>query len=223
MTLWLFWKELCGTKCLNMLKNHLTKLSPTPPRMFRDILILETHSLRVSAICQLVATQWDPVFRATSGAAFTKVLLQPTSPVCLFASVCVYLCACVCVLVWTVWGGGYYCFSLVAVQPCLFCGTSVGCVMGFVEPFSDGGVKQAQSRALPDTVGTSGRVSLRLRTHAHLTTPYSTQKHKERSSKPQAEIPDLLHPVVFPETACVCFSFYWHKSTFLIHFDQNSS
>lgn len=46
----------------------------------------------------------------------------------------------------------------------------MGCVMGFVERCSVSGVKQAQSRALPDAMGTSGLVSLSLCTHAHMQT-----------------------------------------------------
>lgn len=84
--------------------------------------------------------------------------------VCVFA-----LFACVCVLEWVCGLVGCYCLLLVAAQCCLFCGTSVGCVMGFVERCSVSGVKQAQSRAPADATGTDGLVSLSLRTHARMT------------------------------------------------------
>lgn len=67
---------------------------------------------------------------------------------------CLYVCVCMCVCGP---GGGSYYFSLVVAQSCLSCRTSAGCVMGFVERCSVSGVKQAQSRAPPDTTGTSGR------------------------------------------------------------------
>lgn len=80
------------------------------------------------------------------------------------------MCLGVCSFVHGCVGWGGYCFLLVVVQSCLSCGTSVGCVMGSVEQFSVSGVKQAQSRALPDAMGTSGQVSLRIPTHAHMLT-----------------------------------------------------
>lgn len=87
-----------------------------------------------------------------------------------FVCMCVQVCVCVCGLR----GGGYY-FSLVVAQSCLSCGTSVGCVMGFVERCSVSGVKQAQSRAPPDTTGTSGR-SLWGFVHTHICRAYYRMK-----------------------------------------------
>ena len=110
---------------------------------------------------------WPSEFRATFN-VLEKSRCSLLDPVCVcFVFLCVYLRVCVhgCVGL-----GGYYCFLLVVVQSCLSCGTSVGCVMGFVERCSVSGVKQAQSRALPDAMGTSGLVCLRLRTHAHMPT-----------------------------------------------------
>lgn len=89
----------------------------------------------------------------------------------------VFVC-CVCVCAWVCGLGGYYCSLLVAAQFCLFCGTSVGCVMGFEVQCSVSGVKQAQSRALPDAMGTSGLVSLRFHTHAHMLTYYNMKTHR---------------------------------------------
>lgn len=101
------------------------------------------------------------------------------------------LCVCLSRFLLCVWLGGYYSILLVVAQSRLFCGTSVGCVMDFVERCSLGEVKQAQSRALADAMGTSGLVSLRLRIHIHtyarLATPYSGKTklcvytHKEHS------------------------------------------
>lgn len=112
--------------------------------------------------------------------------LKPSRPPCFGVCVCLLVCMLVCVCVLRlevgVGGGGvggYYCFLLVAAQSCLFCGTSVGCVMGFVEWCSVSGVKQAQSRALPHAMGTSGLVSLRLHIHAHLTSTYSLKTHND--------------------------------------------
>lgn len=114
------------------------------------------------------------------GATFNvlkKIQCSLPGPVCqCMCLFCLLVCVSVCTGVWA--GGGYYCFLLVAAQSCLSCGTSVGCVMGFVERCSVSGVKQAQSRALPDAMGTSGLVSLRLRTHAHMPTCYNIKTPK---------------------------------------------
>lgn len=114
------------------------------------------------------------MFSTMVGATFNvpkKVQWNLLDPVC--ECMCVFGCVRVCT--WVCGLGGGYCSLLVVVQSCLSCGTSVGCVMGSVEQFSVSGVKQAQSRALPDAMGTSGQVSLRIPTHAHMLT-YESMK-----------------------------------------------
>lgn len=60
----------------------------------------------------------------------------------------------------------YYGSLLVSVWLSVFCGPSVGCVIAFEDGYSLSGVKQAQSRALPDATGTS--VSVFTYTHTHI-------------------------------------------------------
>lgn len=74
---------------------------------------------------------------------------------------------CVCA-----WGGVITASSGFAAQSCLFCGTSVGCVIGFVDGRTVSEVKQTQSRAALDAIGTSGLVSLRLCTCTFGNTPW---------------------------------------------------
>lgn len=75
------------------------------------------------------------------------------------------LFACVCVDDCVGWGG-YYCFLLVVARP--VCSVGHLWLACSAERCSVSGVKQAQSRARADAMGTNGSVSLRLATHAHI-------------------------------------------------------
>lgn len=118
--------------------------------------------------------------------------------------------------------------------------------MGFVQRCSVGRVKQPQSRAPPDAMGTSGFVSLRLRAHAHMPTYYyewhwythkktlsavrtrtylcltNTYWHRECFNSKTATFPPRAGQIskscewVFLQLP-ECFGLYWLTSTCLIH------